>query len=93
MKPYFCAAQLFLVRPDEVDQKAVALSAVAGRDLVERETAAGVLAVGADGEGESEKVAIEDAISSSSMGGIPVGWKVINKTEKNRYIFIDVLVW
>ena len=92
MKPYFCAAQIFLVRPDEVNQKAVALSAAAGRDLVERETAAGVRALSGSGEGESADDAIKAAVMCG-VAGTPDHWQAINQDEKNRYIFTDVLVW
>lgn len=92
MKPYFCAAQLFLVHSDEVDQKAVALSAVAGRNLVERETAVGVQAMSGDGDGDSLDEAIKNAVVCG-IGGDPDHWKVVNVTTKNQYIFTDVLVF
>lgn len=90
----FCMAQLFLVRPDEVEQRTAALKAAAGLDLPFREESAGVRAVSGDGEGGSIDDAIRAAVFCGSIGQ-PDGWRAVNVTvAKNpQYIFADVLVW
>lgn len=92
MKPYFCFATLFLIDPAEVTDKTAALRAAADRDLAGKQDAVGILSLSGDGEGDSMKEAIEDAVMGGSVGA-PDHWVVVNSTTKDQYVFADVLVW
>jgi len=90
----FCNAQIFCIRPDEVEKRTAALKAVAGQDLPFREEATGVVAVSGQGDGETPMEAIHAAVFCGAIGQ-PDDWRAVNVTAANnpKYVFADVLVW